>query len=413
MIFSLLSAALLMVCPAHGQTLAPDWQVQVRKYAEAQDWESAMRLVNQEIARTPQDMDVRAWRARVFAWSGQLVEAEKEYLTILKTSRADPDNWMGLAGVYLREGKIQEAQQAIDTAKELDPKRADLRAARARILRAAGERSEARSEFQNALNLDPTSAEAHAGLISFRDEPKHELRFGQDNDLLNFAGDYHDEWMSLASQWNSRWTTNVAGDFYQRAGQEAGKFVGSVTRRQPRWGAFTAGGAVGHDNAVIPRSEAFFDLDHGWKTGETNFVRAVEFIYGQHWYWYQASRILTLNGGTTFYFAQDWTFSVAATGARSVFLGTVAEWRSSGVTRLGFPLARGGDKRLSGNLFFATGTENFAVVDQIGRFASQTYGGGLRFQINARQDVTGYAAYQKRTENRTDTSFGLSYGVHF
>ena len=44
-----------------------------------------MRLVEQEIARAPQDMDVRAWRARVLAWSGQLPEAENEYREILKT----------------------------------------------------------------------------------------------------------------------------------------------------------------------------------------------------------------------------------------------------------------------------------------------------------------------------------------
>jgi hypothetical protein len=83
------------------------------------------------------------------------------------------------------------------------------------------------------------------------------------------------------------------------------------------------------------------------------------------------------------------------------------------MTRLGFPLAGWGEKRLSGNVFFAVGTEDFAQVDQIGRFASQTYGGGLRFQITARQDVSGLASYQKRTQNKTDTSFGLSYGIHF
>jgi hypothetical protein len=173
------------------------------------------------------------------------------------------------------------------------------------------------------------------------------------------------------------------------------------------------GGAIGHDNAVIPESEAFFDLDHGWKIGETNFVRAVEFMYGQHWYWYQSSRILALNGGAILYLPQEWTFSLTATGARSVFSGTSAEWRPSGISKLGFPLARWGDRRLSGNVFFAAGTENFAVVDQIGRFASQTYGGGLKFQIASRQDITGYAGYQRRTQNRTDTSFGLSYGIHF
>ncbi len=98
---------------------------------------------------------------------------------------------------------------------------------------------------------------------------------------------------------------------------------------------------------------------------------------------------------------------------RSTFSGTGAEWRPSGITRLGFPLANWSERRLSGNIFFAVGTEDFAQVDQIGRFASQTYGGGLRFQISPRQDVTGYASYQKRTQDRTDTSFGLSYGIHF
>jgi tetratricopeptide (TPR) repeat protein len=409
----LVIAALLWVREARAQNQTPDWQAQVRKYAEAKDWESAMRLVEQEIARAPQDIEVRAWRARVLAWSGKLADAEKEYLEILKVSRTDPDNWMDLANVYFREGKTQEAQRAIDRAEELGPKRADIHAARARILRAAGKQNEARMEFQSAVNLDPGSTEARDGLISVRRGAQHELRFGQDNDLLNYTADFHDEWVSVASQWTSHWATSFAGDFYQRSGGGAGKFVGSITRRQPKWGAVTVGGATGHDNAVIPKSEAFFDLDHGWRTGETTFVRGVEFTYAQHWYWYQSARIQTLNGTALVYLPQEWTFSLAATGARSVFSGTTAEWRPSGQARLRFPLARWNDKRLSGNVFFAAGTENFAIVDQIGSFASQTYGGGLRFQLNARQDVTGYAGYQKRTQNRTDTTFGLSYGIHF
>jgi len=404
---------LLSVFPACGQNQTPDWTVQVRKYAEIRDWESAMRLVDEQVARAPNDMDVRAWRARVLAWSGRNAEAEKEYLQILKVAPSDPDNWMGLAGVYLREGRIQEAQRSIDTAVELDPKRADLHAARARVLRAAGKLDDARSEFQKALNLDPTSTEARDGLNSLRREPKHELRFGQDNDLLSYTQDYHEEWASLTSQWNSQWATSATGNFYQRAGAGAGKFVGSVTRREPKWGALTLGGAIGHDNAVIPRNEVFFDLDHSWKTGEANVVRAIEVHYGQHWYWYQDARILALNGGAIAYLPKEWTFSLNATGARSVFTGTSAEWRPSGIARLGFPLVQRGERRLSGDFFFAAGTENFAVVDQIGRFASQTYGGGLKFQINARQGVTGYGGYQKRTQSRSDTNFGLSYAIHF
>jgi tetratricopeptide (TPR) repeat protein len=411
--FGLLFGALLVASAVLGQDCPPGWQTQVRKYSESQDWESALHIVDREVARAPQDMDVRAWRARVLAWSGHLAEAEKEYLEVLKASRNDPDNWMGLANVYLREGRTLEALKALDAAMELDPTRADLHAARARVLRAAGKRNEARLEFQKALNLDSNSLEARAGLISLRPEPKHELRFGQDTDLFNFANANNDEWMSLASQWTPHWATSVAGSFYQRGGADAGKFVGSVTRRQSKWGAITVGGAIGHDKAVIPRSEAFFNLDHGWKSGETTILRGVEFVYGQHWYWYQSSRILTLSGTTIVYLPMDWTFSLGVTDARSAFSGTASEWRPSGISRLGFPLADWGAKRLSGNVFFAVGTEDFAQIDQIGSFSSQTYGGGLRFQITARQDVTGYGSYQKRTQERTDTGFGLTYGIHF
>jgi len=412
-VFRLILSSVLWLSPAYGQGQLSDWQAQVRKYAEAQDWNSAMRLVDQEVARAPQDMDVRSWRARVLAWSGHFAEAEKEYVEILRVSPKDPDDWMGLAGIQLQEGKIPEAVQAIDTAEALDPERADIRAARARILRSANKQKEARMEFEKALNLDPASTEARTGLNTVRGEPKHELRVGQDNDLLNYSGDYRDEWVTFASKWTTNWATSVSGDFYQRAGAQAGKVVGSVTRRQPKWGAITVGGAIGHDNAVIPKSEAFFDLDHGWRTSETKFVRGVEFIYAQHWYWYQSARVLTLNGNTLVYLPREWTFSLAGTGARSAFTSTGAEWRPSGITKLGFPLAHWQDRSLAGNVFVGVGTENFAVADQIGRFASQTYGGGLRFQITARQDVSGYAGYQKRTQGKTDTSLGVSYGVHF
>lgn len=80
-----------------------------------------MRIVDREAAAAPQDMDVRAWRARVLSWSGHLSEAEKEYLEILKFARNDPDDWMGLAGVYSREGRMEEAARALDRAVELDP----------------------------------------------------------------------------------------------------------------------------------------------------------------------------------------------------------------------------------------------------------------------------------------------------
>ena len=189
---------------AVGQHSTPDWQTKVRKYCESRDWVSAMRIVDQEIARAPQDADVWAWRAQILTWSGHLAEAEKEYGKILDVSPKDPDTWMGLATVLLLEGKTEEALHAIGIAVELDPKRADLHAVRARVLRAARKENEARLEFQNALTFDPSNPEARTGLRSPGGEPKHELRFGQDNDLFSFAGANHGEWLSLTSRWTPR-----------------------------------------------------------------------------------------------------------------------------------------------------------------------------------------------------------------
>lgn len=394
---------------SRGQQPAADWQVQVRRRAEAHDWTGAMRIVDQEMARSPGGMDVKVWRARILTWSGHLAEAEREYQEILAAVPNDPDNWMGLASVYSREGQEQDALRAASRAVELDAKRADLRVARGRLLRAAGEVQDAKLDFEQALALDPANAEARAGVQSFRGDPKHELRFGANTDLFNFTGANHDGGVSLTSRWTSSWRSSIAGNFYQLFGQDAAKFTASVTGSLPGWGGLTVGGAAARDNGVIPKGEAFFDYDHGWKLSESGFIRGVEAVYAQHWYWYTTARIMTLNGTAIVYLPHEWRWSIGLTEGRSHFSGTGAEWRPSGTARLGFPITR----LVAGNVFFATGTENFAQADQIGRFSSHTYGGGLRFQWTSRQDVSGFAGYQTRTQGRTDTSFGFTYGIHF
>jgi tetratricopeptide (TPR) repeat protein len=409
----LLIATWLLSSLVWGQQSTASWQDEVRRYAQAQNWAAAMQVVDHQVELAPRDMDVRAWRARIFAWSGQPEKAEHEYLEILGVTANDPDNWLGLANVYSRQGKTQDALRALDRAEELDPKRVDIRIARGKLLSAANQRHEAKLEFQEANRLEPGNTDAHTGLLSLRGESKHELRVGTDTDMFSFAGANQYRGMSLTSQWTPHWRTSVAGDFYQWAGTDAGKFGASLTGKSAQWGALTIGGAAAEDNGIIPKNEVFFDYDRGLKLSKSGPVRALEIVYGQHWYWYTTARILTLNGTAILYLPHDWTWSLGLIEARSQFSGTGAEWKPSGVSRLAFPIAHGETRRLGGNVFFATGTENFAQVDQIGQFSSQTYGGGLRFQFTARQDVTGYGAYQKRTNDRRETSFGLTYGLRF
>jgi tetratricopeptide (TPR) repeat protein len=409
-----LSCLLLTLTHAvQAQESPQDWQAEVRHYAEARDWSRASQVVKAVLARSPKNLEARAWQARLLLWSGREKEAENGFLSLTSDDPNDPDIWQGLASVYARQGRWKDALRALDRAVQIAPARTDLRIARAQVLRALNRRKEARAEFLRALQIDASSKAAKEGLLSLRPPPKHELRTGTDTDLFNYTGVYEGQWLTLVSRWTPHWSTSVSGNFYQRSALTAGKFVGSVTGRTRRWGALTVGGAVAHDNRIIPKSEAFFGLDRGWRISESGFVRGVEATYEQHWYWYSSARILTVTGGTLVYLPRDWSWSISLTGARNAFPALPVEWRPSGATRLRFPLAHWGERSLSGNVSFATGTEDFALVDQIGSFSSQTYGGGWRFRFNSRHDVRGYAVFQQRTQGRAQTSFGFSYGIHF
>lgn len=403
---------LLRACAQTQESTTP-WQQQVRRYAQAKDWTGAMTVIDREIDRAPQDMDVRAWRARILTWSGNLADAKREYLEILAIAPNDPEDWFGLANVYFRQGRQADALQALNRAVELDPNRADIRAARAAALGAAGFHDEAKLEIQRALHLDPENQELRTAAESLRGETKHEVRVGVNTDLFNFADANHDGGVTITSGWTPHWGTTLAMAGYDRGGIGADKLVLGATTKSRTWGALTVGGAVGHDNGVIPRHEGFFEYDHGFGLHRTAFLHGLEIVYAQHWYWYATARILTINETTLFYLPRDWTWSLGITGAQSEFYATGSEWRPSGMTRVGFPVASLKGHRLGGSVFFAVGTEDFAQVDQIGRFSSRTYGGSLRLQLTPLQDITGFAAYQSRSQDRTESSFGFTYGIRF
>jgi hypothetical protein len=55
-LFIFLAGVSLWGSPILSQEQRPDWQTEVRKFATAQDWVSAMSIVDREVARAPQDM---------------------------------------------------------------------------------------------------------------------------------------------------------------------------------------------------------------------------------------------------------------------------------------------------------------------------------------------------------------------
>jgi tetratricopeptide (TPR) repeat protein len=403
-------AALLLLGFVHllaAQTTG-DWQEQVRKDVESQRIDAALAIVDQRLADAPEDLEAHGWRGRLLAWKGRWSEGETEYKLVLEKVPNDTDILTGLSDVLLWQKNYTEALQTLDQARTISPSDPEILSRRARVLALLGRTPEARSEYQQTLLFDKHNADARTGLDGLSENTKHELRFGEDVDLFSYADAGQTQGVSLNSRWNPRWSTVFGISTYQRFGQDAVKVLASTAFHLTPRDWFNVGTAVANSQSVVPTNEAFFEYGHAFRI-ESRRVQGLESSYQQHWFWYQGAHVLTLNTSQIVYLPHEWTWSLNLTGARTGFLGTPVDWTPSGWTKLGFPLQR----RITGNVFFGMGSENFAQIDQIGRFSAHTFGGGLRYQLAARQDINGYAARQDRTGGLIDTSFGLSYGIRF
>ena len=385
-----------------------DWQAQIREDVEHQHIDAALAIVELRLADAPEDLEAHGWHGRLLAWKGRWSEGEAEYRLVLATVPSDTEMLTGLADVLLWQQKYNEALQTLDQAKKISPSDSEILSRRARVLTLLGRTPEARSQYQQTLRFDSQNADARTGLDSLRAIPKHELRVGEDTDVFNYADSGQTEGVSLSSRWNQRWSTVFGVSTYQRFGQDAVKFLASSAFHFTERDWLTVGSAVANSQSAVPTNEAFFEYGHAFRI-ENRWFRGLESSYQQHWLWYQGAHVLTLNTSQIVYLPHAWTWSLNVTGARAGFLGTPVDWTPSGWTKLGFPLQR----RVTGNVFFGVGSENFSQIDQIGRFSAHTFGGGLRYQFAARQDITGYVARQNRTQGQIDTSLGLSYGIRF
>jgi tetratricopeptide (TPR) repeat protein len=393
---------------AASQT-ASDWQAEIRALLAAGEAAKALALADRRLDQTPGDLEARGWRARVLVRLNRAAEAAEEYRTVLATAPGDTDMLYGLGDALARQQRFEEALAPLDRARRIDPRRADVAALRGRVLRALGRRAESREAFQECARLEPGNAEARAGLASLDDEPRHQLVIGTDIDTFNYTDTAGAFTASLTSHWQPRWTTSFSESYYDRFGGRAAKFTGSATFKPTKRDGITAGASLAHDDGVIPKSEAFYDLDHGFNFGKKPFVRGVELDFAQHWLWFRSAHILTYTPSAIFYLPRDWIWSLNVTEARSSFPGLVPSWQPSGSTKLQFPLV----SRLGGNIYFAVGSEDFSRTDQIGRFAARTWGGGLHWQFARRQEVSGTVFNQDRSQRRSQTSFGFAYGLRF
>ncbi|HWQ02858.1 MAG TPA: tetratricopeptide repeat protein, partial [Candidatus Nitrosotenuis sp.] len=388
---SVLLAACLLVSVANLNAAtvdSQDWLAEVRARLAEKNPQAALEAVERRLSEKPNDLEARGWRGRILSWLGRWAEAEADYRRVLEDVPDDVDILLGLAHVLAWQKRFDEALVLLERAQALQPRQADVHLARGRVLRGMGRSADARRAYQDALDADPNNAEARRELDALEDAPRHRLQVGSDFEFFNFTSqDAQSYRLSLRSDLSSRWTSMLGTQFDRRFSQQAGRFLGSLTYRLTPRDSFTVGGAVARDQGVIPKGETFVEYTRGISISREKFVRGMELGVQQRWLWFDAARIVATTPSVIFYLPRDWMWSVSITVARTRIAGGGVEWRPSGSTRLSFPV----HPRVTGNVFYGVGTENFAVADQLGRFSARTFGGGARVAVNRRQAIWLYA----------------------
>jgi tetratricopeptide (TPR) repeat protein len=392
---------------------AENWQQQVRTDVDQHQIPAALAVVDRRLAQAPADMEAHAWRGRLLAWTGHWPQAEAEYRLVLDKFPNDVDVLTGLADVLLWQQKYPEALAVLEEARSAAPQNAEVLVRRARVLSLLQRVAEARAQFRAVLNYDPANPAAITGLASLTGDSRYELRIGEETDFFSYTENAQVETATLTARWNRKWSDSFGVSVYNLFGENAGKGWADVVDRfhENNWVRVLVAAANFQD--VVPESEALIEYGHGFRFSDSRIKRlgfqGLESSFQEHYLWYRGAQVDTLNTTQIIYLPREWTWTLSATGSHTRFTNGESDWVPSGSTKVGFPLVR----RLSGNLLFAVGAENFAQVDQIGRLSARTYGGGLRYRFAERQDVTGFVAIQDRAYGQRQTSMGLSYGIRF
>ena len=398
-------AWLLMFSP---RMRAENWQQQVRTAVDQHQLPVALAVVDRRLAQAPADMEAHAWRGRLLAWTGHWPQAEIEYRLVLDKFPNDVDVLTGLADVLLWQQKYSEALAVLEKARSAAPQDPEVLVRRARVLSKLQRVAEARAQFRAVLNDDPANPAAITGLASLTGDSRYALRIGDETDFFSYTENAQVETATLTARWNRKWSSSFGASAYYLFGENAGKGWADVVYRFHENNWVRVLGAAANPQDVVPESEALIEYGHGFRFSNS-FFKGLESSYQEHYLWYRGAQVDTLNTTQIIYLPREWTWTLSATGAHTRFTNQESDWVPSGSTRVGFPLAR----RLTGNLLFAVGAENFAQVDQIGRLSARTYGGGVRYRFAESQDVTGFVAIQDREYGQRQTSMGLSYGIRF
>lgn len=379
-----------------------DWPARIRGLVDSGRMSEAVRVAEEWMAAYPQDLDARAWHARLLAWSHRWPEAEAEYRLLLSRSPGDADVLFDLARLLAWQRRYAESREIEQHACAVRHTEPDCDVAEARALKMLGRRREAREKYKALLENGMAVEESRASLDEL--SASHEVRVGGETDLLSYAGNAASGGVSIDSRWNDRWRSSGGVTRYSRFGETATAFEGSATYRLSGHDSLSVGGGSAGEQGIVPRAQAQFEYGHGFRLAES-LLRGIETDYQQRWLWFRGARVLRVGPAATLYFPKNWSWAVRLADNRIDLAGSQRKWKPAAMTRLTFPIR----KAVSGNLVFSAGTENLGTADQLRWSATRSVGGGLRIRVASRQELIPLVEYQQLAPGRSQTSLGFAY----
>lgn len=132
---------------------------------DLQNFDRALELVDQAIARLPRSAVLITKRANLLLHFNRANEAEE---ILLQATRTDPyyfSTWPVLVGLWSKAGQVAKGKQTLETLLTKMPRNNYLRMAYASLLVRSGEAAAAEQEWQTILRGDPSNAPALEQLV--------------------------------------------------------------------------------------------------------------------------------------------------------------------------------------------------------------------------------------------------------
>lgn len=364
--------AMAMLAAGTDETAAQE-AVAAKRFSEARE------IYRSLLEREPANDDHRMWIARLSSWMGDPAEAEAQYDIVLSHDALNADAMIGKAFVLIGRRRLDEASALLERAESLAPDNSDIQVARGSLERARNAPVETRKtrsvELQLGYQFDHFS-------------------FTSPGNMGSVTAAYVGELGRMAVHYEA----------WDRFGERTSRGGVSAMRRVGRRWYLRGGTMQAAQNSILARNEFSGGVSRALPRGLSAGVdyRLLRFA---------EARVNAISPSLEYYFRQPiwlqvvlnrtWTSFRQTPGLDAADFSFVAQYHQQ-VTS--FARIRAG---------YARGNESYAGVsiDRLGRFEANTWIAGGDFKLSPSFSVGPFCAFQYRSNDRRQQTFGFNLTV--